>query len=102
MATTDLTRPTYDIGDRPRFSGAFTEADGTPTAPTVVVVKVRNPAGQVTTYTSPTASIVLGATTVFTMPDPLDLAGTWTVNMRGTAGVQAADEREFVVRRSKF
>lgn len=95
-------RARYQIGDRPSFDGPFLDADGVATAPSAVTVKTRKPDGTVSTYTTPDASIVLGTTTRFTMPAPLDTAGIWTINMTGTAGVQAADEIEFEVDRSKF
>lgn len=100
--TTLNTRTHYDIGDRPSAVGTFLDVDLLPATPTAVTVKVRTPAGIVTTYSSPHATITLGSTTVFEMPDPVDASGTWTVNMTATAGVEAAAEIEFIVRRSKF
>lgn len=92
----------YDIGDRPTITGAFTDVAGVAAAPTAVTVKVLDPAGTTTTYTSPNAAITLGASTTFTFPTPLAAAGNYTVNMTGTAGVQAAAETTFVVVRSAF
>lgn len=92
----------YDIGDRPTVTGAFADVAGVATAPSAVTVKVLDPAGVVTTYTSPDAAIVLGISTTFTFPAVLDQAGRWTVRMQGTAGVQAAGEIKLTVERSAF
>lgn len=100
---TTPTRNTFDIGDRPVASCAFTNVAGVPTAPTAVTVKVKAPNGTITTYTSPHATIVLATTCTFTFPSgALNAAGTWTVNFTGTAGVEAADESSFQVRASVF
>ena len=69
----------YDIGDRPTVTGTFTSSAGTLTDPTTVTVRVREPDGTETLYTSPVASIVNSSTGVwaFTFPAALDAAGDW-------------------------
>ena len=92
----------FDIGDQPVISGAFTDVDKVPTAPTAVTVTVRDPAGTETAYTSPDGAIELGTTTVFTFPTAVDRAGVWQLRMRATAGVLAAAETKFKVRATEF
>lgn len=94
----------FDIGDAPVLTATFTEIDGTPATPDVVTVKVRDPAGIEMSYTTPHATIntsVVGKV-VFSFPAALELAGEWTVRIRGVSGLRAAEEIGFVVRSSAF
>ena len=92
----------YHIGDRPVVSTAFADIAGTPTAPSAVTVKVAEPDGTITTYTSPHATISLGTTTTFTFPAAFDAVGRWHVQVLGTAGIIAGDEEYLVVQPSAF
>lgn len=94
----------YDIGDYPVVTGAFTNARGTPTAPTAVTVLVRDPSGNETSYTSAAnpSAFSLGTSTTFTFPTALDEAGEWAVSMKGTATVLCRSEITFTVRASLF
>ena len=94
----------YDIGDRPTVTGTFTNDAGTLTDPTTVTVRVREPDGTETLYTSPVASIVNSSTGVwaFTFPAALDAAGDWYVRFRSTAGLLTAGEQKLVVRPTAF
>jgi len=82
----------YHIGDRPTVSAAFLNLAGASEAPTAVTVKVKDPAGTTTTYTSPDATITLAATCTFLFPAAFTVAGRYHVQFIGTAGVQAGDE----------
>ena len=94
----------YDIGDRPVITATFRDgADALPAPPTVTV-RVREPDGTETLYTSPVASIVNSSTGVwaFTFPAALDAAGDWYVRFRSTAGLLTAGEQKLVVRPTAF
>lgn len=95
---------TYDIGDRPTATVTFRDTADVLTSPTTVVFVVRTPAGVETPYTSPHAAITTVSTGVFafTFPAPLNEAGAWHVRAKGTAGLEAAAELSFQVRRSNF
>ena len=97
---------TYDIGDAPSVYGAFTDLTGTvPTSPSAVTVLVKDPSGTETAYISPHAAIVIGPAAglvTFTFPTPLNLAGQWSVRMKGTAGLVAAVEGQISVANSAF
>lgn len=101
-------RSLFDQGDRPTITGTFLAEDDTLTSPTAVTVLVLTPAGTVTTYTSPNAAIVIGSgategIVTFRFPSgTLNAPGTWTVRMKGTAGLEVAGELAFDVRRSAF
>ena len=94
----------YDIGDRPTVTGTFTSSADALTDPTTVTVRVREPDGTETLYTSPVASIVNSSTGVwaFTFPAALDAAGDWYVRFRSTAGLLTAGEQKLVVRPTAF
>ena len=94
----------YDIGDRPVITATFRNDADALTDPTTVTVRVREPDGTETLYTSPVASIVNSSTGVwaFTFPAALDAAGDWYVRFRGTAGTITAAEQKLVVRPTAF
>ena len=94
----------YDIGDRPVITATFRNDADAPTDPTTVTVRVREPDGTETLYTSPVASIVNSSTGVwaFTFPAALDAAGDWYVRFRSTAGLLTAGEQKLVVRPTAF
>jgi hypothetical protein len=94
----------YDIGDRPTVTGTFRDGADALTDPTTVTVRVREPDGTETLYTSPTASIVNSSTGVwaFTFPAALDAVGDWYVRFRSTAGLLTAAELKLTVRPTAF
>ena len=104
MSTSPPIKTSWAYGTRPVVTGVFTDATGASATPTSVTVLVLNPLRVVVgTYNSPDATISVGATTIFTFPHGLiDQAGTWTVRMKGTAGVDAAEEIELEIRATKF
>lgn len=94
----------YDIGDQPVATATFRDVDDVLTNPSTVVFKTRTPSGVETTYTSPNANITNPSVGVwkFTFPAAVTEAGNWVVRARGTAGLLAAEESTFIVRRSRF
>lgn len=82
-------------GTAPRFTASFTDADGAAADPTGVVVKVRDPSGDQTTYTHPHATITNPAvgTWVWQAPAGWTEKGKWWVRFAGTGnGVTVALE----------
>ena len=94
----------YDIGDRPVITATFRNDADALTDPTTVTVRVREPDGTETLYTSPVAPIANSSTGVwaFTFPAALDAAGDWYVRFRSTAGLLTAGEQKLVVRPTAF
>ena len=87
----------YDRGDLVRLRAEFKNAAGTLTNPTAVVLRVKDPAGAVTTPVTTT-----GAAGVYEHDLSLTLEGTWIYRFEGTGAVQAAEEGEVYVRNSAF
>jgi hypothetical protein len=96
---------TYDVGDQPIVTATFRDEADVLESPSTVTVKVIEPNGtQRATVTTPDASITNPSTGVFayTFPAALDQSGIWRVKFAGTAGLVAAEEIEFMVRRTTF
>lgn len=89
---------TFDIGDRVRLIGKFTNLAGTATDPTSVTCKVRDPSGKITSYSDAVKDVV------GTWYKEIDIeeAGKWTFRFEGTGAVKAAEEMFFKVERSLF
>lgn len=88
---------TYDRGDLVRLTGTFKNASDALTNPTAVVLRIKDPAGTVTTPTPTNTS-----TGVFDYDLSLNLEGTWTYRFEGTGAVQQAEEDTLFVRNSVF
>lgn len=86
---------TYDVGDRVKIQGSFTDANGTAADPTAVAVKVRDPSGNVSTYTYALSQVTKQETGVYYMYVTIDEAGEWWYRFEGTGAVIAADEMHF-------
>ena len=97
----------HDIDDVWVPQSTFT-VGGTPTDPTSLIVRIRNPAGTITTITentpaAPTLPIVRVSAGVFKHQGiALDTIGHWYVNFKGTGAVAAAEEHEAIVDPSAF
>lgn len=89
--------PEYDVGDSPRFTVEFRNADGVPADPTVVTAKVQDPAA---TETTPTATKL--ATGIYYIDIDITASGTWYARMVGTGAVKAACEAKFTARPTQF
>jgi hypothetical protein len=82
----------YDVGDKARVTATFGSGS---IDPSTVVAKVKNPLGQVTTYTYGTdAALVRSSLGVYYIDVSLTVAGTWWVRFESTGTGQAAEERE--------
>lgn len=82
----------HDVGDLARLSVVFKDADGAPTNPTTVTLKVRR-AGVTTTYTD----AVNDSAGSYHRDVSVDAAGLWVYRWIGTGAVQAAEEGRFFV-----
>jgi hypothetical protein len=89
----------YQVGDVVRLRAAFTDLSGVPADPTAVTVKIRNPAGTVTTPAAVNDATAVGA---FYYDLAVTSSGTWTYRFEGTGAVTAADEATIYVERSAF
>jgi len=87
----------YDVGDGVRATCTFTDLAGAVANPTAVAVKLRDPAGTVTTPT-PTNS----GTGVYYVDITLTSEGRWYVRFEGTGVVIAASEQQLKARDSQF
>lgn len=97
-----MSRPNvYDVGDRVRLYGYFTNRARVDTDPTAVVCKYQDPSGNETTVTYPT-DIVKSSTGRYYLDIDLDESGTWYYRWNGTGDVVAAGEQSFTVRASQF
>ena len=91
----------YDIGDKPKITGTFTNA-GSAADPAVVVAKYQDPAGTTTTLTYGTdAGLTKTSTGVYAFYISLNRSGRWYYRMTDN-GVNVATEGYLVVRNSKF
>lgn len=87
----------YDRGDLVRITGTFTVA-GTATDPTTVTLKVKDPSGNVDTYTYALSQVTKSSTGVYYKDISLDEAGYWYYQWTGTGTVESVDEDYLVVR----
>jgi hypothetical protein len=92
----------YDIGDMIRLSGSFTNSAGTATDPTTVTLKVKDPSGNIDTYTYALSEVTKDSTGAYHKDITIDEAGQWYYRFVGTGTVAAAEEGEFEVRDSQF
>lgn len=99
MAQNDV----YDVGDRPRAAMAFTTPAGAPADPTIILCKIKDPAGTVTTLTYlADAGLVRDSIGNYHIDQTLDKKGIWSFRFEGTGAVTAASEDFLIVRDSVF
>jgi hypothetical protein len=87
----------YDYGDGIRATCTFKDILGVIASPTAVAVKIKDPAGTVTT---PAATN--DATGVYHVDLTLNVEGKWHIRFEGTGTVIAAQEVQIKVRDSAF
>ena len=83
----------YDIGDMVKVTGTFRDSDEVLVDPAGVECHVESPDGVVTSPTVTNPSV--GVYDAIVEPDS---AGDWWFAFDGEGGVQASEERRFVVR----
>lgn len=88
----------YDVGDQVRLTATFrATADDSLVNPTTVTLKVKSPAGTVTTPSATSSS-----TGIWTYDLDLTLEGNWYYRFVGTGAVKAAGENALIVNPSAF
>jgi len=87
----------YDKGDLIRLTATFTVST-TPTDPTTVTLKVKDPSGNVATYTYALAEITKSSTGIYYKNISLDEAGYWYYQWTGTGAVESVEEDYLMVR----
>lgn len=93
----------YDYGDRPTFSFEVRNYAGVLADPTTLIVKVKNPAGTVTTKTYPTdVEVVRLSVGRFTFDQTLNAEGEWHYRAEATGAIVGAGEQTISVRDSAF
>lgn len=89
------------VGTRPRVRLRFWDENDSLADPTSITVKVKNPGGTTTTWTTPDATIIQESTGVwtFTFPAALTQAGDyWFYAVGSGGGADVADELKFTLR----
>ncbi len=91
----------YNIGDLIRIQGTFKDINGTVVDPTNITLKVKVPAGTVSTYYYP-GTITRTSTGVYYFDFAITASGTHYYNWAGTGAYTVADESSFEVVSSVF
>lgn len=91
----------YNIGDLLRLQASFKDLSAVLVDPTAVVLKVKNPAGTVTTYNYP-GVITRSSTGVYYYDYSVTASGVHYFNWSGTGAYTVADESSFTVVSSAF
>lgn len=93
----------YDVGDRVRISASFADEGASPSDPSPVRLRYRDPAGTVTTLVYGTdPELVRDGVGAYHADLDAAAAGTWHYRAEGEASPQAAGEARFRVRGSVF
>jgi hypothetical protein len=87
----------FDVGDGVRATVTFKDLDGALANPTVVVAKLKDPAGVITTLATTHPS-----TGVYYADITLTAPGKWYLRFAGTGAVIAAQEFPLRVRVTQF
>lgn len=95
-----MSDPIY-IGETITLRATF-RANGLPTDPSTVTLKVRDPSGDVEEYTDGAAELTKENTGVFSKTLSPDKAGTWSYVWEGTGAVDAINTNRFVVEATGF
>lgn len=84
-----------------RISATFT-VSGAATDPTTVTLKVRSPAGTVSTYTYGAGQVTKDSVGNYHKDVDASTSGRWLYRWEGTGTAQAADESAFDIEASAF
>lgn len=91
----------YQIGDNVRLQGTIADAAGAELDPSTITVKVRVPAGTISTFTYP-ATVDKSDTGVYSIDFSPTESGTHAYRFVSTGTGQAAAENVFFVENSRF
>jgi hypothetical protein len=92
---------TYEFGAAPTLRADF-KVESVLTDPTTVTLKVKDPDGNVDTYTWLGGTITKDGVGQFSKQVPTDDHGIWSYRWEATGTVRAAVERQFKIKRSMF
>lgn len=87
----------YDIGDKVRVTGTFTDVNNTPISPSTVVIKFKAPDATVTT-----PSVTNPYVGSYYADQSITAAGKWYYRIEATGTGQSAAEGSFDVTPSNF
>ncbi len=87
----------YDRGDVVRLSANFTNISNSPTDPTTVVLRIKQPDATVSVVNYPGGDIVRDGTGQYHYDLSIAEAGDWYYRFEGSGAVQAASETLFHV-----
>ena len=91
----------FDIGDVVRCEGRWTDSDGNPVDPTVVLFYLENPSEEATSYPAygeAGSPIVRSGAGIYYADCHPDAAGFWTYKWVSTGTGKAAESGQFEVR----
>ncbi len=91
-----------EVGELVTLKSRFANTAGVLTNPTTVTLTVTDPAGTVTTLTSPNAALINASTGVWTSDLTVNLKGTWTYRWAGTGAIVAGETGYLVVQAVGF
>lgn len=93
----------YNLGDKVRCQGTFTDSDGDEQDPISVFVSVKEPGGTITTYEyGEDGEVIKSATGVYYVDLDADTTGRWWYRFYATGSGQASSEEAFDVASSEF
>ena len=93
--------PAYDVGDKVRLSGVFTDAVGAYHDPTAIYVKYADPGGTATTLQyGVDAAVICDSEGHYHVDVDIDEAGNWPYRWYATGTGRSAGEARLVVKRS--
>lgn len=91
----------YDIGDRVHLTAVFT-ISGVDSDPTAIALMVKDPSGNIATYTFALVQITKSAVGRYYKDISIDESGDWFYRWEGTGAVEAADEASLIGEVSEF
>jgi hypothetical protein len=92
----------WDVGDVAVARAEFRNSSEALTDPTTVTLKVKDPSGNVTTYTYANAEITKSATGIYTKSITIDEGGKWTFGYIATGTVATAETIVITARPDPF
>lgn len=87
----------YDVGDTVRLKATFKDIGGTASDPTTITLRVKDPSGNIDSYTYADADLTKSATGVFYYDLALDESGTWVYEFTSTGTPALMEDDDFVV-----
>src|SRR6266496_4215648 len=86
-----------EVGELVTLEGRYANSSGVATNPTTVTITVTDPAGTVTTVSSPNAALLNPSVGLWTYDLTVNQTGVWTYRWSGTGAVVAGETSYLVV-----